>query len=100
MLDYLLGEEQGLAALKRLIIERTEGTPFFIEEMVQALFEEGLLRRNGTLRLARPLRAGQVPPTVQAVVAPRLHRPAAAEKELLQTVAVVGHQYALNPLQL
>jgi len=99
MLDYLLGEEQGLAALKRLIIERTEGTPFFIEEMVQALFEEGLLRRNGTLRLARPLSAVKVPATVQAVIASRIDRLAAAEKELLQTLAVLGHEFALNLVQ-
>src|SRR5216683_2307621 len=99
MLDYLLGEEQGLAALKRLIIERTEGTPFFIEEMVQALFEEGLLRRNGTLRLARPLSAVKIPATVQAVIASRIDRLAAAEKELLQTLAVLGHEFALNLVQ-
>jgi len=35
-----------LAALKRLIIERTEGTPFFMEEIVRALFEDGVLQRD------------------------------------------------------
>src|SRR5216683_3382080 len=93
------GEGADFAALKRLIIERTEGTPFFIEEMVQALFEEGLLRRNGTLRLARPLSAVKIPATVQAVIASRIDRLAAAEKELLQTLAVLGHEFALNLVQ-
>jgi predicted ATPase len=41
------GEGADLAPLKRLIIEKTEGTPFFMEEMVQALFEQQLLARNG-----------------------------------------------------
>ena len=39
---------RGLVPLKRLIIERTEGNPFFMEEMVQVLFEEGVLQRNGS----------------------------------------------------
>ena len=46
-----------LVPLKRLIIERTEGNPFFMEEMVQALFDEGALVRNGAVKLARPLSA-------------------------------------------
>ena len=43
MLSALLGDGKDLIPLKRLIIERTEGKPFFMEEMVQALFEEGAL---------------------------------------------------------
>src|SRR6202011_5072374 len=39
MLSALLGDSNDLIPLKRLIIERTEGTPFFFEEIVQALFE-------------------------------------------------------------
>ena len=40
-----------LQPLKRLIIERTGGNPFFIEEMVQALFDEGALVRNGAVKV-------------------------------------------------
>ena len=52
MLSALLGDGEDLHALKRLIIETTEGTPFFMEEMVQALFDEGALVRNGAVKLA------------------------------------------------
>ena len=41
MLGALLGDGEELAPLKRLIIEKTEGNPFFMEEIVQALFERG-----------------------------------------------------------
>src|SRR5450759_1450524 len=44
MLSALLGDGKDLIPLKRLIIERTEGTPFFMEEIVQALFEDGVLQ--------------------------------------------------------
>jgi predicted ATPase len=50
MLRAVLGDGKDLIPLKRLIIERTEGTPFFMEEMVQALFEDGVLQRNGTVK--------------------------------------------------
>jgi predicted ATPase len=52
MLDAVLGDGVELAPLKRLIIDRTQGNPFFMEEIVQALFEEeGALARNGTVKL-------------------------------------------------
>src|SRR6202043_4140594 len=41
MLITLIGEDKALLPVRRLIIERTEGNPFFMEEMVQTLFEQG-----------------------------------------------------------
>ncbi len=70
--------QDDVAALKRLIIERTDGTPFFMEEMVQSLFEEGVLQRNDTVKLARPISAVKVPSSVQAVLASRIDRLAPA----------------------
>jgi predicted ATPase len=75
MLSTLLGDGVELNPLKRLITERTEGNPFFIEEMVQAFFDEGMLVRNGAVKVARSLSQLRLPPTVQGV---RLtHRPTA-----------------------
>jgi class 3 adenylate cyclase/predicted ATPase len=99
MLSALLGDEKDLIPLKRLIGERTQGTPFFIEEIAQALFEEGVLQRNGAVKLARPLSAVKVPATVQAVLASRIDRLSAPEKELLQTLAVLGVEFSLSLAQ-
>jgi hypothetical protein len=104
MLDALLGSGPplpdqgegrgvGIAALKRLIIERTEGNPFFMEEMVQALIEQGVLVRNAAMKLAKPLDEIRVPASVQAILAARIDRLAAADKELLQTLAVLGREF-------
>jgi predicted ATPase len=90
MLAALLGDGKDLLPLKRLIIERTEGTPFFMEEIVQALFEDGALHRNGAVKLARPMNTVKVPATVQGVLAARIDRLSAEEKELLQILAVLG----------
>ena len=99
MLSALLGDGKDLIPLKRLIIERTEGTPFFMEEIVQALFEDGVLQRNGAVKLARSMNAVKVPATVQAVLASRIDRLPAEEKELLQTLAVLGREFPLGLVQ-
>src|ERR1700681_4070190 len=77
----LLGDGKDLIPLKRLIIERTEGTPFFLEELVQALIEDRVLQRSGTVKLARSMNAFKVPATVQAVLASRIDRLPVEEKE-------------------
>jgi predicted ATPase len=99
MLSALLGDGKDLIPLKRLIVERTEGTPFFIEEIVQALFEDGALRRNGSVKLASSMNAVKVPATVQAVLASRIDRLPPEEKELLQTLAVLGREFPLALVQ-
>src|SRR5438067_2228108 len=77
--------------LKRLLVERTEGNPFFLEEGVQSLVETGeLVGERGGYRLAQPVAATQVPATVQAVLAARIDRLAPEDKRLLQSAAVIG----------
>jgi class 3 adenylate cyclase/tetratricopeptide (TPR) repeat protein len=93
--DGRVRANDSIEGLKRLIIERTEGNPFFMEEMVQALFEQGVLLRDGAVTLAKPLSDIRVPPTVQAILASRIDRLAAPEKELLQTLAVLGREFPL-----
>jgi class 3 adenylate cyclase/tetratricopeptide (TPR) repeat protein len=96
MLASLLGTDPGLAALKRLVIERTEGNPFFMEETVQVLLDEGALVRNGEVKLNRPLGQLKIPPTVHAILAARIDRLPSAGKELLQTLAVIGKDLPLE----
>jgi tetratricopeptide (TPR) repeat protein len=96
MLSALLGEGVELAPLKRLVIERTEGNPFFIEEMVQALFDEGALVRNGVVKVTRSLAQLRLPSTVQGILAARIDRLSAEQKELLQTLAVMGRESPLG----
>ena len=97
MLSALLGDGTGLTPLKRLIVERTEGNPFFMEETVQVLLDEGALLRDGsTTRLTRPLGELKIPPTVQAILAARIDRLPADEKDLLQTLAVIGKEFPLS----
>jgi hypothetical protein len=96
MLQALLGDSAGLDALERLIVERTEGNPFFMEETVQVLVDEGALVRNGAAKLTRPLGELRIPPTVQAILAARIDHLPPAGKDLLQTLAVIGNNLSLE----
>ena len=93
MLSSLLGDDKGLIPLKRLIIEKTEGNPFFMEETVEVLLDDGALIRNGSIKLVKPLAELKIPPTVQAILASRIDRLPPDEKALLQTLAVIGREF-------
>jgi class 3 adenylate cyclase/tetratricopeptide (TPR) repeat protein len=100
LLQALLGDDPSLVPLKRLLIERTEGNPFFLEESVRALVETGVLvGERGAYRLAKPIESMQVPATVQAVLAARVDRLPPEEKRLLQTAAVIGTEVPFALLQ-
>ena len=100
LLQDLLGDDPGLDALKRLLIARTEGNPFFLEECVRTLVEtQVLVGEPGAYHLAQALATIQVPATVQAVLAARLDRLLPEEKRLLQTAAVIGTEVPLLLLQ-
>jgi class 3 adenylate cyclase/tetratricopeptide (TPR) repeat protein len=93
MLSALLGSSGELQPLKRMIAARTQGNPFFMEEMILTLFDRGALVRNGAVKLAQPLDTLRVPETVQAVLAARIDSLPADEKDLLQVLSVIGRQF-------
>ena len=92
------GTPPPLSALKQLILDKTEGTPFFMEEIVQELVEQGVLVRGS----AETHRSASLPvdlhlsPTVQGVLAARIDRLAPDEKALLQQLAVIGREFPLS----
>ncbi len=96
MLSALLDDGVELDALKRLIVERTEGNPFFMEETVQVLFDDGALVRNRSVKLTKLLRELKIPPRVQDILAARIDRLTPDHKELLQTLAVTGMEFKLR----
>jgi class 3 adenylate cyclase/tetratricopeptide (TPR) repeat protein len=100
LLQTLLGDDAGLVPLTRLLIARTQGNPFFLEESVRTLVETGVLvGERGAYHLAQPLDTLQVPATVQALLAARVDRLALEDKRLLQTAAVIGTEVPRSLLQ-
>src|SRR5262249_27453114 len=97
LLKALLGEDPALHSLKQLILDKTAGNPFFIEEIVQALVEEGILEQDAGAgvgaRRAVPLPTDlRLPTSVQGVLSSRIDRLPSDEKILLQTLSVIGKE--------
>jgi class 3 adenylate cyclase len=91
LLKTLLGHHRSVESLTPLLIEQTEGNPLFLEESVRTLVETHVLvGEPGAYRLARPVEAVQMPPTVQAILAARIDRLDPELKRLLQAASVIG----------
>ena len=95
MLAELVGDDPSLAPLPAYLVDRTRGNPFFVEEVVRALVEQGTLQgRPGAYRLTRPLEKVGLPPSVQSVLAARIDRLSAEHKPVLQGASVIGRSFA------
>ncbi len=100
LLRALVGEGQELTSLKRILIERTEGNPFFLEESVRTLVEIGTLAgERGDYHLIEHAQVIHVPATVQALLAGRIDRLPPDEKRLLQAASVIGKDVPFALLQ-
>jgi len=99
LLSSLVGDSHDLRDLRQLLLAKTEGNPFFMEEIVQSLFDQGILVRKPAVTLTKLLTEIQIPPTVQGVLHARMDRLAPEEKALLQTLSVLGKQFSFSLLR-
>ena len=91
LLGDLLGDEPDVADVHAMLLERTEGNPFFIEETVRHLVDTGVLAgTSGAYRLTRPPGSAKLPATVHAVLAARIDRLPPTNKHVLQAASVIG----------
>ena len=91
LLLSLLGDDSSLTSLTGLLIERSEGNPFFLEENVKRLVDSDALAGDpGRYRLVRAVTAIEVPTTVQAVLEARIDRLSADAKRVMHAAAVIG----------
>ena len=101
LLRDLAGKDPSLDGLSDLLHERTDGNPFFIEEIVRALAEDGSLEgERGAYRLVRPIEDAGVPASVQTVLAARIDRLDAEAKRLLQVASVAGKEFDARTLRM
>jgi class 3 adenylate cyclase/tetratricopeptide (TPR) repeat protein len=100
LLQHLLGRHRDLGPLTQMLMQRTEGNPFFAEESVRSLVETGILIGDkGAYRPGLTIDKIQLPGTVQNVVADRIDRLPVEEKRVLQTAAVIGPIIPLSLLE-
>jgi class 3 adenylate cyclase/tetratricopeptide (TPR) repeat protein len=93
LLSHLLGTEDFDKKLEEFILEKTEGVPFFIEELVRSLTDlEIVEKENRRYRLTRDIKEVAIPATVQDVIMARIDALPLEVKGLLQVVSVVGRE--------
>lgn len=109
LLHELVGDDPSIAAVREMIKERAAGNPFFIEEIVQSLLDQGVLVREapsrrgaglGGARLALPGTEIRIPATVQSLLAARIDSLPEPAKQVLQTAAVIGKRFSEPVLRL
>ena len=77
----------------------TEGNPFFVEEMLKALIEQGSVRREGGGWRCSAVGDLHIPESLRAAIGRRLDRVSAATNEVLRAAAVLGKTFDLGALQ-
>jgi class 3 adenylate cyclase/pimeloyl-ACP methyl ester carboxylesterase len=93
--ESVLGRTDLPKALRRRIAERSDGNPFFVEELAKSLQELGVMERGTT----EANLAVAVPSTVQEVILARIDRLDDEAKHALQVASVIGREFALRVLE-
>ncbi|MGH9167043.1 MAG: ATP-binding protein [Acidimicrobiia bacterium] len=100
LLQLLLEIEELPDQVRGEVLEKAEGNPFFLEEVIRQLIDEGMIVRvGGRWRAQATIGDLQIPDTVQAVLAARIDRLAPVEKRALQCAAVIGRVFWTEPVQ-
>ncbi|MGW8178151.1 MAG: ATP-binding protein, partial [bacterium] len=95
MISHLLGTEEFDKDLEEFILEKTEGIPFFIEEMIKSLKDLKIIdKKNNKYYLARDIRDMTIPSTIQDVIMARVDSLSDKSKRFLQTASVVGREFS------
>ena len=99
LIRRLVGRHPSLGGLRRLLLERTDGTPLMIEETVGALAQSGRLTGEPGHYVARaPIVDVEPVASVMPVIAARISRLGPAERQVLQHAAVIGRDGPLGLL--
>jgi class 3 adenylate cyclase len=86
--------------MRNLVVERAEGNPLFVEELIGTLIDRGNLKRVGESWQAKRLQPNMdIPDSVQAVLAARIDMLPSLEKAALQAASVVGRMFWAGPVR-
>lgn len=87
------------SALRDVVLEKAEGNPFYVEELLATLLDRGLLFRDGDTWLAHDIGDFVAPDSVQSILAARIDLLPATEKLALQVAAVIGRVFWDGPVR-
>jgi class 3 adenylate cyclase/tetratricopeptide (TPR) repeat protein len=92
---HILDTEDLESALEELILEKTEGVPFFVEEFIKSLKDLGFIeRKDHTYRISKELQTIRIPSTIQDIILARVDALPEGAKELLQVGSLIEREFA------
>ena len=95
MVSHLFGTEDIGSDLEELVLEKTEGVPFFIEEFIKSLKDLKIIeRKENKYHLAKGTQEVIIPSTIQDVIMARVDSLPAGAKEVLQTGSVIEREFS------
>jgi len=97
MVAHLLGTQEMDKDLEKLILEKTEGVPFFIEELLKSLKDLKIIeRKDSKYQLAKDAKAVTIPSTIQDMIMARVDSLPDATKTVLQTGSVIEREFTYD----
>jgi class 3 adenylate cyclase/tetratricopeptide (TPR) repeat protein len=94
LVAHLMGSDNIATDLQELILEKTEGVPFFIEELVRSLRDlEIIVRTNDEYHLSKDIDRLTIPSTIQDVIMARVDSLPEGPKESLQAGSVIEREF-------
>lgn len=101
LLDQMLGPGVLAEATAALIIAKAEGNPYYTREIIYALVDQGLLRRdsNGSWRQTQPVQSFNLPDSLRNLLLARIDRLSAEARRVLQVASVIGVTFWRNVLE-
>jgi class 3 adenylate cyclase/tetratricopeptide (TPR) repeat protein len=95
MVTNLLGTKEIERALENLVLEKTEGVPFFIEEFIKSFKDLKIIeKRENAYYLSKDAQRVMIPSTIQDVIMARVDSLPETAKEVLQTGSVIEREFS------
>jgi class 3 adenylate cyclase/tetratricopeptide (TPR) repeat protein len=95
MATHILGTKEIEKAFEELILQKTEGVPFFIEEFIKSLKDLKIIeKKDNTYQLIKDVRQVAIPSTIQDVIMARVDSLSEGAKEVLQTGSVIEREFS------
>jgi class 3 adenylate cyclase/tetratricopeptide (TPR) repeat protein len=99
LIENLLHVEDLPERVRNMILDKAEGNPFFMEEVIRSLLDAGLIvNEDGRWRAVKEIEKTTVPDTLAAVITTRLDRLDEESRQVLQTASVIGRDFPFNTL--
>jgi class 3 adenylate cyclase/tetratricopeptide (TPR) repeat protein len=96
---HLLGTEYIDSKLEEVILEKSEGIPFFIEELIKSFLDLNIIeRKNNKYFIAKDVQSAVIPSMIQDVIMARVDRLPEAVRKVLQTGSVIEREFSYKLL--